>query len=437
MIQKILYRIRERIKKIDMSQPQIFAISFMMAGSFLTIISLYVTHGNILEHIFFSDTLDTGMDFFHSIEYVRDRLPYEKWNTLYPPLANLFFYLLFCVIPSSQSSMWADDFTNSVMVRGTYQDLRTNQAPMLLFILFLMITVLLLHNLISNYFEGYKYVKMISMCFIFNLGVLYAYERGNIIIISLIGCMYFLINRNSENKVKSELALICLAISAGLKIYPALLGIMLVYERQYKKAIKAIVYGILCFVMPCFVFKEGLRCIALFFNILFSHSNIQALACDGFSFDRILSTIVTIGTNVLQIDINEELLILVFSKLNIAICIVLLVSGFFLKKKWQQVLVCCMSIILYSNQGVYIIVFLLLPLMELIKEEKKVDIQNVIPLISMILVNMLLPNYGILFSVISPTIFRIQFVMLNLIIYVFYTVIKEMKVKIKANSNEG
>jgi len=33
---------------------------------------------------------DTGMDFYNSMIYVRGRTPYTKFDTLYPPLANLF-----------------------------------------------------------------------------------------------------------------------------------------------------------------------------------------------------------------------------------------------------------------------------------------------------------------------------------------------------------
>ena len=57
----------------------------------VVMVTLYVTHGDFLSYFLYHDTLDAGMDFFHSIEYVRGRQPYAVFDTLYPPLANLFF----------------------------------------------------------------------------------------------------------------------------------------------------------------------------------------------------------------------------------------------------------------------------------------------------------------------------------------------------------
>ena len=36
--------------------------------------AVLVSHGDLVNQYFFYDTLDTGMDFFHSIEYVKGRM---------------------------------------------------------------------------------------------------------------------------------------------------------------------------------------------------------------------------------------------------------------------------------------------------------------------------------------------------------------------------
>ena len=46
--------------------------------------------------------------FFHSIEYMRGRMPYGQFDTLYPPLANLFFYVLYLLVPKTQSDTWTE-----------------------------------------------------------------------------------------------------------------------------------------------------------------------------------------------------------------------------------------------------------------------------------------------------------------------------------------
>ena len=57
------------------------------------LLALLASRGALLHRFFFYDVTDIGMDFFHSIEYMRGRMPYGQFDTLYPPLANLFFYV--------------------------------------------------------------------------------------------------------------------------------------------------------------------------------------------------------------------------------------------------------------------------------------------------------------------------------------------------------
>ena len=105
----------------------------------VVMVTLYVTHGDFLSYFLYHDTLDAGMDFFHSIEYVRGRQPYAVFDTLYPPLANLFFYALFLLVPASVSDNWTYDFEASVAMRGTETDLRTTQSCFLLYVFFVVL----------------------------------------------------------------------------------------------------------------------------------------------------------------------------------------------------------------------------------------------------------------------------------------------------------
>lgn len=103
------------------------------------------------------------------------------------------------------------------------------------------------------------------MCFgiIFNYGMLYAYERGNIVIYSFICSMMFVFFQNSKNKYMREIALMSLAFAAGLKIYPAFLGCLL-YNKEYKRAIRTVIYGIIMFIVPFFAFQEKLSGLPIF-----------------------------------------------------------------------------------------------------------------------------------------------------------------------------
>lgn len=67
-----------------------------------------------------------------------------------------------------------------------------------------------------------------------------------------------------------ELALVALAVAAGLKIYPAFLGVMLLRNRDFKAAIRTVFYGIAALVLPVFAFQEGVYGLQLWLKILFS-----------------------------------------------------------------------------------------------------------------------------------------------------------------------
>lgn len=106
------------------------------------LLALLASRGTLLHRFFFYDVTDTGMDFFHSIEYVRGRMPYGQFDTLYPPLANLFFYVLYLLVPKTQSATWTESYISSLNMRGTERDLRLQQATMMLFVVFVIVVVL-------------------------------------------------------------------------------------------------------------------------------------------------------------------------------------------------------------------------------------------------------------------------------------------------------
>lgn len=105
------------------------------------LLALLASRGALLHRFFFYDVTDTGMDFFHSIEYMRGRMPYGQFDTLYPPLANLFFYVLYLLVPKTQSATWTESFISSLNMKGTERDLRLQQATMMLFIVFVIVVV--------------------------------------------------------------------------------------------------------------------------------------------------------------------------------------------------------------------------------------------------------------------------------------------------------
>ena len=388
---KIIHQFIKKIKTQN-NMAHIF-IACTVGGLTLTIFSLFFSQGEVFDEIFHVDSLDTGMDFFHSIEYTKGRAPYELYETLYPPLANLFFYILYRFIPFWQQHTWADTFEGGIAARGTIADQRLWQPSMVLFMAFIVIASLLLVLLIQKLAQDTRCATALGLCFLVSHGVLFALERGNIIILCTILCLFFVFYKDSQNKWLSELSLIALAIAAGFKLYPAVFGFLLLYDKQYKKAIRAIIYGVALFILPFFLFREGINGLSIFFEVLTRHSGVYYLTTRGFSIDKIINSLVFVVAKIFNCEIPFESLVELLHtgpRFNI-LAILAALSGFFVSKRWQKVLACCLTFLLYQTQGIYILSFLIIPLLCMILEEKMLSWKNVLPYIALLFTQILLP----------------------------------------------
>lgn len=397
-----------------------------LVGLISTFIMLLYSHGNCFSSIFFYDSLDTGMDFFHSIEYTKFRAPYSMYNTLYPPLANFFFYLLFRMVPSWQYESWSLTFEEGVAARGSNIDLRVWQPTLFMFIIYTVLFSVLFIILVQNMMKSFEKQRLFALCILFSYGNLYALERGNIIFVAVICSLFFIVYRNSKNLILSELALIMLAIAAGLKLYPAFLGMLLIYDKDYKRALRTVGYGIIFFVFPVLIFKEGLSGIAYFIDIALHWSKSSELTVTGVSFDQICNTFTLILEKAINIEIDRNFLLNILPKFNLFVSALMLIGGFFLKKEWQRVLACCLAILMFQKQGIYIIAFLLLPLLQLVKDEISINKENMIPFFLLSIVQMMIPVWGSIKMSSYANYGRLQVCTILLIIYIVYAVINNI-----------
>ena len=79
--------------------------------------------------------------------------------------------------------------------------------------------------------------------------MLFALERGNSILLAVVFLLVFLWGYQAENKIFQYLSFCALGAAAGIKISPALFGLILLSERRYKDAKISHRYGFILIVV--------------------------------------------------------------------------------------------------------------------------------------------------------------------------------------------
>lgn len=392
------------------SPEQVFCIA-ALTGMTVVAVCMLASHGELIQRYFFYNNLDTGMDFFHSIEYVRGRMPYALFDTLYPPLANVFFYLLYLLVPKEVSEKWATTFEGSVSMRGTANDLRYNQAATLLFLLFLIFITYSMYVMMDKLLgTEVRYRRAVIFCALFSYGVLYGVERGNIILLCWVFMAFFLRYYKAESPILRELAYLSLAVAAGLKLYPAFLGVLLLKDRKILPAIRTVMYGIGAVILPLYFFNEGLSGLWMWMRVVFGFGSNTDYPWVGNGFANILANLGH-GLDLLWgTEWGEQN----YALFGVVVALLLLACAICLKKEWETVLALILAMGMFQSQADYIYCLYLLPLLLFCAQEKLIHRGNVLPFGIMVLFTIQLP----LFHDTRETSFTVRNFMLQVLLVV-------------------
>jgi len=277
-------------------------------------------------------------------------------------------------------------------MRGTQFDLRTYQAPLLLFLLFVLLTGWMLVSLCTSCLkrDSNYHVNTVAFCMLFSPGILYALERGNILLLVIPLTLFFVMYRNSENKLLQELALIALALAAGMKLYPAFFGVLLIRDKKYAQAIRAIAYGVLSVILPVLFFNEGLAGIPMWLSVVFNFGGSAHSPWGGVSFADILHRLASYANRSWGIAVDSSL----FAPVSAVGCGILLIASLGYKKEWQSILSITVAVIAFQSQASYIFGFMCIPLLLFLAQEKKLESGNILPFLLMLLLTVHLPLFN-------------------------------------------
>lgn len=363
-------------------------ICILMLGCFFA-----SSNGELADNWFFYDTFDFGMDFFHSLEYVNGNSPYKNFTNIYPPLANVFFAAVCKFIPKNIKTNWSDNFEGSLLLKGTEKDLRLFQSTEIAFLLYNIVIIIAFVYIFEaiQETENRTIRKWATICAIFSYGSLFAFERGNIVTLSFLLTVIFVNYRNNGSKIKRIVALLCLIIAAGIKLYPALFGLLLLSDRKRKSAILAIFLGVLVLLLPFFFFNEKLEGISIWVNAVTEFKAGSKPLWAGNSISSLLYNITRFIENRWDIIIQDSY----FAIIGYAVAMISCICALLLNKDYQRTVAIYIAILSYSPQEDYVSIFGLIPLFSLFNEEKYIHKEVLIPFVILTVITLPLPVFYI------------------------------------------
>ena len=233
--------------------------------SFLCVIILAaLSEGGALNDIFYGS--DYFNDFYNSMCDAGTKGVYAEKGVIYPPLSSLFFYLISKMVPNMYVML---DFET-----GERHQIYTSGLCQIIFLLFIVVTVLALGMLFYDILQrtASKIGSFLTSFFLMmSFPILYCIQRGNVALLAMLLTAFFVFYKNSDNKVLREISYIALAVAAGFKIFPALFGLLLIFDKKYKEAARLVVYGLLAFFVP-FAFYGGFEGISIFIKNIFPNT---------------------------------------------------------------------------------------------------------------------------------------------------------------------
>lgn len=301
---------------------------------------MIISHSAQIDTYFVTDHTNTAMDYFNMLANIWHQDPYfEKAN--YPAMCFLILKVLYHAEPVGQP----DGFL-----------LRNDMVAQLFYILVILACVLAIWELIQYMAGGNKTVKnLFSVSLIFSGPFIFTLERGNLLILALVGSLAFLAFYNDRDQMKRLFAYFMLAFAASIKVYPAVLGLLVLKKRRFKEAVLLMGMGMLMFILPFFVF-DGLASISKMIEGFTAAADVQLGMGFGinYCFDNLLKIIgATFGVVITQTPGWMTILAACF-------CFLLFFTS---KQEWKQLYALVMVMIwVPSFSYTYALTFMFLPI---------------------------------------------------------------------------
>ena len=332
------------------NRESLFFVCMAMIGIF-SLVFLLCNPGHLSDWFLFMDKEDTFMDFFNPIYHACFADPYIEVDRIYPALCYVMYWAISRFIPQEVL-----DLENGKVIRSSQEGLFVFAVTQVIVLVFVTIVLYQLY-------QGKKSKKLyFSMTVLFSAPFLYEYERANIILLSFALVCYFYIYKDSENVVMRECALLLLGMSFAIKLYPAIMGFLLLKDRRWKDSIKCALYGLSFFFVPFAFMGRGKGFVTWIESLQSGATNTLSIGQGvGYkvNFSNFYVTVKAFANDGL---ITKEM-IQEGGSFALIISIVVFVSLFMQREEWKQIAMATAIIIGFPGFSFqYCMIFMALPL---------------------------------------------------------------------------
>lgn len=254
--------------------PQGIFFGGMAAGTFWLIGSALSSNGQAIINLLHQNPDDAFMDFFNNLSF--SFAAYDL-GASYPPLA--------CILNGIFAQLIPMELRNQYSLGNRYV-IRDSQIGIMTYLVVLLLIILAFSFFFRESIRGCALKKGMALCSVlFSAPFLFAYERANLILIALVFAMAFIWGYKSENRWIRWFSFICLSLAAAIKIYPAVLGLLLVRERRWKDTAVLAGCGIAAFMLPFLVFEGGFSNLFKMLENLTTATNVMSSTHYGLKHD--------------------------------------------------------------------------------------------------------------------------------------------------------
>lgn len=362
-------QIRIANKKIQLNRAQLWCV-IMSAGFLALLITMLFTNGQSLLDLTYVKRGNTYFDFAYSMIQAHSRKTYDS---MYPPFAQMFFHVLICLIPDYSKKM-------------TVKKLLNYPLGALFILFFFIVCILFIMWMITDQLKEKTWQKRyLAILLFFSAPYIYEFQRGNVLMIVVPLTCFFMFYYDSDSPKVRVLASLALAFAAGFKIYPAILGVLLLMERRWKQAAQAVIMGLAVLILPAFYF-QGIDTLKQIINALFSTTD--EMVGRGVGHQLSLVNFARMMNEAFGWNINTGLFMLIM-------VVFMIVTFFLAKERWQRVAILCAAMVTWPSISFqYTMILMTLPLLLFFMEEKLDDRWDMIFTVILALCFVIIPFGG-------------------------------------------